>query len=586
MVKQKVTRKLVAILAADVVGYSRLIGQDEEGTIARLKDLREELIDPSIARYDGRIVKTMGDGVLVEFPSVVDAVRNAVEVQRALAKREADVPEDRRIIFRIGVNLGDIVIDGDDILGDGVNVAARLEGLADPGSICISGDVFRQVEGKLDLAFADAGEHELKNIARPISVWRWTGAGAAMPAEAEPPTLELPDKPSIAVLAFDNLSGDPEQDYFSDGIAEDIITALSKISGLLVIARNSSFTYKGRAVKVQEIGKDLGVRSVLEGSVRKAGNRVRITAQLVDCTTGGHLWAERFDRDLTDIFAVQDEVTHEIVSALTVNLTPDERQRLVQKGTDNIDAYDCFLRGREQYSRLTKEGNTQGQVMFRLAIELDPRFAPAYAQLALTRIMDHVNQWGDPADHPLDEAHELARRAVALDDSDPAGHAALNSVYLWTRQHDKAIAEGEKTIALDPNFAFGKMLLGRTLHYVGRSEEAIAHIHRAMRLDPHHNDIWFHFLAQAHFQLGHYDEAIALLKRRLIRSPETDVSRVLLASSYGHQGRVEEAQVLWEELFRVNPDYSLEHSRRILPYKNPSAFERVVEGLRKAGLPK
>jgi adenylate cyclase len=407
-------RRLAAILTADVVGYSRLIRADEEGTIAALRALRANLIDPKIAAHRGRIVKLMGDGMLAEFASVVDAVHAAIEAQRSIIEHNAGLPEKKRIEFRVGINLGDVVIDGDDIQGDGINVAARLEGMAEPGGICVSGMVYEGVRDRIDALFEDMGEHEVKNIDRPVRMWRWVAGAAPSTATslAFSTPLALPDKPSIAVLPFDNMSGDVEQEYFADGISEDIITSLSKLSGLLVIARNSSFAYKGKAINLQKVASELGVRYVLEGSVRKSGERVRISAQLIDRETGGHLWAERFDRDLTDIFAVQDEVTQEIVSAMAVKLTGDEKIRLPQSATDNLDAYDYFLRGREQFWLFSKEGIAQAGIMLRQAIKLDPNFAPSYTFLSHARIQDYVNHWHAENDHPLEEAFELASTAV------------------------------------------------------------------------------------------------------------------------------------------------------------------------------
>ena len=574
-------RRLAAILAADVVDYTRLMDADEDATMATWWSVRKDVIDPQIAGHKGRIVKHTGDGFLAEFSTVLDAIRCATTIQMELNARNADCPRNRRMDFRMGVNLGDIVVDHEDIYGDGVNIAARLEGLADPGGICVSGGVYEQVHKRIDLAFEDMGEQPFKNIPRPVRTYRVQLKGSPF-AVIEAPSL--PNKPSIAVLPFANMSGDPEQEYFADGIAEDIITSLSKLSQLLVIARNSSFTYKGRAVKVPEIGKELGVRYVIEGSVRKAGNRVRITAQLIDCSTGGHLWAERFDRELTDIFAVQDEVTQEIVSAMAVNLTGDEQERLKATGTNNPEAYDYFLRSREQFRLYSKEGTAQAQALLKRAIDLAPGYAPAYAYLAHTHHMNYVNQWNEPADRPLEHAHELAQKAVALDGTDPWAHHALGTNYLWKRQHNQAIAELERAIALEPNFSAGLVFLGLTHHYAGNSKEAIELINRGMRLDPHYPDIRLHWLALAYFQLGRYEEAIDLLKRRLIRKPDTDISRVFLAASYGHLGQVDEAKVQWEEVFRINPDYSLEHRRQVLPYKDPADFDHIVEGLRKASL--
>src|SRR5271166_3578293 len=394
-------RKLAAILAADVVGFSRLAGADEDRTLARLRALRSDLIDPTIAVHHGRVVKRTGDGALVEFRSVVDAVRRAIEIQNAMVERNAGVPAERRIEFRIGIHLGDVVEEADgDLMGDGVNIAARLEGIAKPGAICLSEDAFRQVRARLDLAVSDLGETQLKNIAEPVRVYALT---VGLPAEVKPAApVALPDKLSIAVLPFQNMSGDPEQEYFADGISEDIITALSKLSQLFVIARNSSFTFKGRAVHVRDIARDLGVCYVLEGSVRKSGARVRITAQLIDAMTGGHLWAERFDRDLTDIFAVQDDVTNLIVSALALNLSPSDRQNIGAEHADNQEAYDCFLRGRELWFRTTRDDNREAASLLRRAIELDPRFAPAFAFLGATHVIDYVNGWSASPSHELE----------------------------------------------------------------------------------------------------------------------------------------------------------------------------------------
>src|SRR6202521_2781761 len=372
-------RRLAAILAADVAGYSRLMGADEEGTHERLKAHRRALVDPKITEHRGRIVKTTGDGMLVEFASVVDAVRCAVEVQRGMAERNAEVPQEQRIEFRIGINVGDIILDGGDIFGDGVNVAARLEGLAEPGGICLSGDAQRQVRGKLDVVFEDAGEQRLKNIAWPVRVFRVRPAGAAANAR---PALALPDKPSIAVLPFQNLSGDPEQEYFADGMVEDIITALSRFRNLFVISRNSSFTYKGHAVDVKQVGRELGVRYVLEGSVRKAANRVRITAQLIDAATGAHLWADRFDGGLEDIFSLQDQVTASVVGAIAPKLEQAEIERAKRKPTESLDAYDYYLRGIASVNLGTRDANAEALRLFYRASELDPDFATAYGMAA------------------------------------------------------------------------------------------------------------------------------------------------------------------------------------------------------------
>ncbi len=398
-------------------------------------------------------------------------------------------------------------------------------------------------------------------------------------------SLPLPDKCSIAVLPFENISSDSEQEYFSDGITEDIITSLSKLSQLMVIARNSSFTYKGRATRVQQVGKELGVRYVIEGSVRKAGNRVRITAQLIDCATGGHLWAERYDRDLTDIFVVQDEVTAEIVAAMEVTLTTDDQRRLVSKGTDNLEAYDCFLRAREQWWRLSKEGNSNAEAMLERAIKLDPEFSKPYAWLSFVHLYEYIGGWRSGSKRFLDQSCALAQKAVKLDETDSEAHSALGAACLWNREHERATTEYERAIALDPNNAQAHVELGWVLHYSGRSAEAIEPINWGMRLDPHYPDFCLYFLAQVYFRLGQFDEAIRLLKRRIIRKPDTDISRVLLAATYGHLGRTDDAKAQWADALAVNPKFSLEQRRQVLPYKDPADFEHILDGLRKAGLP-
>ena len=586
------SRKLAAILAADVVGFSRLTGADEDRTLARLRALRSDVMDPTIAVHKGRVVKRTGDGVLAEFRSVVDAVRCAIEVQNSMIERNSGVPPERRIEFRIGVHLGDVVEESDgDLMGDGVNIASRLEGVAQPGAICLSEDAYRQVRSRLDLAINDLGETRLKNIAEPVRVYSLQVGVApqvqARTAAADGPSgqLPLPDKPSIAVLPFQNMSGDAEQEYFSDGMTEDLITDLSKISGLFVIARNSSFVYKGKSVKVQEIGRDLGVRFVLEGSIRKAGSRVRITAQLIDAASGGHLWGERFDRDLTDIFSTQDEVVEKIVGALAVKLTRGEEQRLHRRATSNVEAYETWLRARQWLARSTPEAATQAKATYRRAIELDQNFAAPHAGLSLTALAEYVSDWAaDPA-QALNEAETWARRAVELSDQEPVSHLALGSVLLWRRDHDGALAEFRRMTALDPNFAQGHAAIGLVLMYAGQAAEALEPIALAMRLDPHYSPIVLHFLAQANFSLGHYEVAAQQLVERIVRTPSTDASRMLLASCYGHLGRTEDARVAWAELLKVKPDFSLTQRARVLPYKDAGDFQRIVDGLAKAGLP-
>ena len=567
MAEARAERRLAAILATDVVGYSRLMGGDEEGTLAALKSLRKSLIDPKIAEYRGRIVKTTGDGALVEFVSTVDAVRCAIDIQRAMPERNAEAPSGKKIEFRIGINVGDIIVDGDDIFGDGVNVAARLESISEPGGICISDVVHQQVSGRVEASFADLGDQNLKNIARPVRVYRLElGPKLTSSLRSAETDAGLPDKPSIAVLAFNNMSGDPEQEYFSDGISEDIITDLSKLSELSVIARNSTFTYKGKAVDVKQVGRDLGVRYVLEGSVRKAGNRVRVTGQLIDAASGEHVWADRFDRDLTDIFAVQDELTKEIIAALKIKLSPAEKALIGGSGTKNVDAHEFFLRGRELWYRHTKEGNDQALEMLTRALEIDPHLASACALSAIIYLQDYLNRWSGSPLLALERGREAALHAVAMDDREPYALWALGSYYLWSRRLDEAIGELEKAISLSPSLAQALGALGLALHYAGKSEEAIECFNRSMTLDPY-GDFYLHYQAQAYFQLGNYGKATALLEQRLTRNPHTDISHMLLAASYGHLGRTDEARAEWEEVFHVNPNFSLEHRRKVLPYR-------------------
>src|SRR3984893_7949491 len=578
---ERMERRLSAILAADIAGYSALMGADEARTVRDLKG-HQSIVLPMIGEFVGRIVDTAGDGILAEFPSVVNAVKCAIAIQSRMAERNAAIEPERRMQFRVGLNIGDVVYDETRMYGDGINVAARLEGIAEAGGICISSKVYEEMSGRIDLDCEDIGEQQLKNLARPVRAYQ-VRPDRIGPTSATAPAL--PEKPSIAVLPFLNMSGDPEQEYFADGMTEDLITDLAKVSGLFVIARNSSFTYKGKAVDVKRIGRELGVRHVLEGSVRKAGNRVRITAQLIDAGSGGHLWAERFDRDLTDIFSMEDEVVEKIVSALAVTLTQGEEQRLRQRGTGNVEAYELWLRGRELLTRSTRDSVEQARAMYRRAIEIDMNFPAPHAGLALAAISDYVSDWAlDPA-QALDEAERWARRAVELTGREPVSHMALGNVLLWRRDHEGALSEFRHMIVLDPNFAQGQAATGLALMYAGRAAEAIEPIAAAMRLDPHYSPIVLHFLAQANYSLGEYETAAQLLVRRIARTPGTDSSRMLLASCYGHLGRGEDARATWAELLQVNPEFSLTQRAGVLPYKDPGDFQRIAEGLAKAGLP-
>ena len=582
MAEQRVERRLSAILAADIAGYSALMGADEARTVRDLKG-HQAVVLPMIGEFAGRVIDTAGDGILAEFPSIVNAVECAVAIQTTMAERNAAIEPAHRMQFRVGINIGDVVYDDVRIYGDGINVAARLEGVAEAGGICVSSKVYDEIDGRLDLVFQDIGEQQLKNIARPVRAYRIRLDGAAAPVAAPAPAL--PDKPSIAVLPFANMSGDLEQEYFADGMTEDLITDLSKISGLFVIARNSSFAYKGRSVKVQEIGRDLGVRFVLEGSVRKAGNRVRITAQLIDAGNGGHLWAERFDRELADIFATQDEVIAKIVGVLAVALTQSEERRMRRHSTENVEAYQVWLRGRELLIRGSRELVAQASAMYRHAIEIDVNFPAPHVGLALAGIADYVSDWAPDPEQALNEAERWARRALELNDQEPVSHMALGNVLLWRRDHGGALAEFRRMIDLNPNFAQGYGAMGLAQMYAGEPAEALKSIAVAMRLDPLYPSMLLHFLAQANFSLGDYEAAARQLLERIARTPGTDASRMLLASCYGHLGRVEDAKAAWAELLKVNPDFSLAQRARVLPYKNPDDFQRIVDGLAKAGVP-
>ena len=579
-------RRLAAVLLTDIVGYSRLMGLDEEGTIAHQRAHRDDVIDPTITQHGGRIVKSTGDGLLVEFPSVVDAVKCAVEMQRALAERDTDVPEDRRIQYRIGINLGDIVIDGDDILGDGVNIAARLEGLAEPGGICISGTVHDHLAGKLDIAFEDAGEQRVKNVPRPVRIWHWETGQAARSFKGVGEPLPLPDKPSIAVLPFDNLSGDPEEEYFSDGMTDDIITDLSKVSGLFVIARNSTFVYRGRATDIKQVARELGVRYVLEGSVRRGGGKVRINAQLIDAVSGNHLWAERYDGDLEDIFALQDQITESIVTTLAITLTRVEQDRAMRKEVGNLQAYDYVLRGNAYHHRMTKEDNIKAKENFAQAIKIDPEYAPAYAGLAWVLVHD-FNQWGADPEKSLNLALQYAKKAVRLDDSLAKAHMVLGDVYLWMKNNDQAVDEGRKAVALDPSYADAHFALGVYLNYAGQSEEALKEHKKALRFNPMHGHrLYYVTLGLTHYMLKQYEPAVRAVQQAASRGPDHISVHRVLAMTYAQLGRMEDAQKHAHEVLSIDPTFSLlTWAKRQIPFKNKDDLDHYFDGLRKAGFP-
>jgi adenylate cyclase len=584
MTEERVNRKLAAILAADVVGYSRLMGADEEGTLSALKQHRQTVFDPAVAAHNGRIVKLIGDGTIVEFGSVVDAVNCALSVQRANGVLPDEAQHRPNIVLRIGINLGDVIMEGDDIYGDGVNIAARLEPLAEPGGVCVSSIVNESIGNRIDVRFEDAGEISVKNIDRPIRVWKWHPG--ATPDVAKSNGQHPQATASIAVLPFTNMSGDPEQEYFSDGISEDIITDLSKIAGLSVIARNSSFTYKGRSIDIRTVGRELGVRSVLEGSIRRAGNRVRITAQLIDAVNGAHLWAERYDRDLTDIFEVQDDVTQRIVAALKVTLSPTEKAQLSGTSTSSVDAYDYSLRGRELLLGNPKNRGTfeQAKASFLKAIELDPNFAQAHAGLGFAYMFDYQNRWSDDPDASLPLAKRYAEKAIEKNPNEPLARAVAAVAATFDGDLDRAQTQIGIALSLNPNLAMAYNIAGSIRMYAGQPLEAIPVIERAMRLDPAANTQYLHFLGMANLLAGKYETAVALFKQRIALVPGTDFSRSALASALGHLGEIDEARNVWRELKEINPKYSFSEHLSRLPFQREEDARRLAEGLEKAGV--
>jgi adenylate cyclase len=613
-------RKLAAILSADVEGYSRLMGDDEVATVRTITQYRE-VIASAVARHSGRVVDAPGDNVLTEFSSVVDAVQCAVEIQRQLRSQNADLPLSRRMQFRIGINLGDVIVEGPRLYGDGVNIAARVESLAEGGGICLSGTAYDQVEGKLPFGYDFLGEQTVKNIARPVRVYRlrleprpslgpplgkWTGdrrlvtrvvgavaillllvaggwAGWRWHRAHQSPGLALPDKPSVAVLPFANLSQDPTQEYFSDGVTEDLITGLSKVSGLFVIARNSVFTYKGKAVKVGDVGRDLGVRFVLEGSIQRAGDRVRITAQLVDATTGYHIWAERYDREVRDIFALQDEVTQKIVRTMAVKLTEGERGRMGRAPTGDPEAYDLVLRGHEAHKRTTREANVQSRRLFVKALDLDPEYARAYVGLGWSHLQSWQFLWStDP--ESLERARELAERAIALDDTLAGAHLLLGQIYLWRKEHDRAIAQAERAVALAPNAADGYETLAEVLGWAGRAEESLRFIRQAMRLNPHYPFFYLWTLGHGYYLMRRTQDAVDALTRVVQQNPNFLAAHAYLAVLFTEMGREKEAREAWDKARQLSPEASISNLRQRLPYRRPADLDRFLTAAHKMGM--
>jgi adenylate cyclase len=629
MAEERAKRKLSGILSADAVGYSRLMEKDEESTIRTLADSKELMVN-LIQQYRGRVVDAPGDNLLAEFGSVVDATECAVKIQQELKAKNAELPEKRRMDFRIGVNLGDVIEEADRIYGDGVNIAARLEGLALPGGICISRTAYDHVKNKLELGYEYLGEHSVKNITEPVRVYRVLMEPEAVgkvigekrllgrisrkiaitaivilivfagglvgwniylhqsrkvePASIENMAYPIPDKPSIAVLPFTNISNNPDQDFFCDGITEEIITGLSKISKLFVIARNSTFTYKGKPVKVQKVAEDLGVQYVLEGSVQRSKDRLRVTVQLIDALNGKHLWAEKYDRILKDIFALQDEITFKVIAALQVKLTDGEQALIAAWGTTNFEAYVKLLQGIEYVRRFNKEGNLLGRKLAEEVIALDPGYPQGYGLLGRTHVMD---VWFGSTESPrksLAEAVRLFQKVIAMYPSAADYRGLLGFVYTMMRQHEKSIAEFEKAIALNPNVADNHAWFGFALHLNGKHKEALVEIKKAIRLNPFPPNIYFLYLGNAYMYEGMYDESIAAYKKALRVQPNNLFTHIRLAAIYSLLGREEEAHAEAAEVLRINPQFSLEYFSKTIPFKNQSDTDHLINALRKAGL--
>ena len=615
---RSIERRLAAILSADVEGYSRLMGDDEVATVRTITEYRA-VVASTVTGHGGRVVDAPGDNVLAEFGSVVDAVQCAVDVQRELQSRNAALPAARRMRFRVGINLGDVIIEGERLYGDGVNIAARLESLAEGGGICLSGTAYDQIEGKLPYSYEFKGEHTVKNIARPVRVYRvrldpsvagpsrratstrlvkavaasvaallllgaagWVGWRWLRPPESA--GLPLPDKPSVAVLPFANLSQDPAQEYFSDGVTEDLITGLSKVSGLFVIARNSVFTYKGKPVKVRDVGRDLGVRYVLEGGVQRSGSRVRITAQLVDASTGYHIWAERYDREVNDIFALQDEVTQQIVRAMAVKLTEGEKVRLGRPPTGVLEAYDLVLRGHDERRLSTRDGNAEARRLFVKALDLDPGYAAAYLGLSWTHLQSWQLLWSTDRES-LARARDLAERAIALNESLVGAYHVLGQIYLWMKEHDRAIAQAKHAVALAPNDADGYETLAEILGWSGRAEESIGMIRHAMRLNPRYPFFYQWTLGHGYYLTERRQEALDAFARVVRENPNFFPAYAYRGVLFSELGRVKEAREAWGKASHLNPGVSMLSLRERIPYKRPADLDRLLTAAHRAGMP-
>jgi adenylate cyclase len=629
MATEEVKRKLSAIFSADVEGYSRLMGEDELGTIETLT-LHKETMRKLIRQYRGRVVDSTGDNLLAEFASVVDAVQCAVEVQQVLGKKNETLSENRRMHFRIGINLGDVIEEGERLFGDGVNIAARVESLAKGGGISISGTAYDQLGQKLPLGYEYIGEQSVKNIKKPVRVyrvlteaeaagkvigekrpiyisWRWTALAAILillvavvfgvwkfhlkpdvePVSKEKMAFPLPDKPSIAVLPFDNMTSDPKQEYFIDGLTDQIISTISKLGNLFVIARNSTFTYKGKPVKVQKVAEDLGVRYVLEGSVQKTTDRVRVIVQLIDAIAGHNVWSERYDREKKDIFAIQDDITMEITKALRIELIEGEQARIWGKHeTSDLTAYEKRLQGRSYVLKGTKEGNAKARHFFKDAIALDPSYAAAYAGLGYTHFFDARFLWSESRAKSMKMAIKYSRKAIELDDTLDTAHTLLGTIYLVTGQHEKAIAEGKRALSLNPNSAHNHAYMAGAVGCFGKWKKSIEFGKKSIRLNPFPPVFYYHWLGRAYFMRGQHDEAIVTWKKALQLNPNYLSAHAFLAACYSSLGKKAEATAAAQKVLKINPKFCLESYAKTLPYKDKADIERYIGALRKAGLPK
>lgn len=576
-------QRLAAVLAADMAGFSRLMEADERGTLERLRTHRIELIDPSIAKNNGRIIKTTGDGMLVEFSSVSDAVNCAVEVQARMARRNADVPEDKRIQFRVGINLGDIIFDGGDIFGDGVNIAARLEQLADVGQVFVSGAVYHQVAGRLNLSFEELGEKLLKNLSRPVQVYRILLDGPAAPKPANVRGVEPAAviKPSIAVLPFANLSGDAEQEFFVDGLTEDILTELSRRHELFVISRNSTFVYKGQSVNIREAAKDLGARYVVEGSVRKAGNQVRVTAQLIDATTDAHIWAERYDRKLDDIFAIQDELTSAIVATLPGRIEAAQTDQIGRKKPSSLAAYECVLQAKVLHHRSTRADNLEAQAMIARAVALDPTYAHAHAWRGCILGQAWGYGWTDDVDATFALGQEAIQTAAALDDNDADVHRLMAALHVLSNDLDRARYHQERALALNPNYDLVVVQNGELFTWFGDAEQGVTWILKAMQLNPHHPARFWSHLGRAYFTGRQYREAIdAFLHMASLDVPQL----AFLAAGHSHLGEADKAQAYAATLRRKSPEFEIGAFLATIHYDRRTDLQHLRDGLAGAGL--